>query len=303
MLKYNYMKSFFLSPLGAAWICWAIVGFSPLIGKWASGKISPVLLVFLGSCLGIIYFLPWIFKNQQRSFLFSLRYFPYFLFIGTFGTALPFTLLLTALHYTTPANAAILQQTELFYAFLFGILLFKEKPSVKQFFAAMLILAGSGFILLQDHYTAHWRGDLLIIGSTWMLQAASCVAKKLPAHFDYRLIAMARNLFAIPALLLLFCIYPFGDNPFFFSQNWETAVILGYTGFIKYGLAMVVWYKAIRALELSKVTAIYLSYPALSLILSTAFGLEKVTLYQLAGLGLTLAGAWKMSQITIKKDD
>ena len=77
--------------------------------------------------------------------------------------------------------------------------------------------------------------------------------------------------------------------------------VLGYTGLLKYGLAMVVWYKAIRALDLSKVTAIYLSYPVLSLIISTVLGMDTPTLSQLLGLVITSAGAYWVS-LTVKRE-
>jgi drug/metabolite transporter (DMT)-like permease len=64
---------------------------------------------------------------------------------------------------------------------------------------------------------------------------------------------------------------------------------------------MVVWYKAIRTLDLSKVTAIYLSYPVLSLVISAALGLEIPSPHQLLGLLITLAGAYWVS-LTVKKE-
>ncbi|MBO7605367.1 MAG: EamA family transporter, partial [Elusimicrobiaceae bacterium] len=63
----------------------------------------------------------------------------------------------------------------------------------------------------------------------------------------------------------------------------------------------VVWYKAIRALDLSKVTAIYLSYPVLSLLLSTLLNLEIPTGAQILGLIITLVGAYWVS-LTVKKE-
>ena len=296
-----YNRSMNYSPLLAAWICWAIVGLSPIMGKYSVSVISPALLVFLGTILGVFYFAPWITRNGKWRELFSHDTLGKFLFIGTFGTALPFTVFLVALHYTTPGNAAILQQSELLYSLLFAIFFLKEFPSKNQLLGSMLILIGVGIILLTEHYTPRWRGDLLIIGSTWMLQAGSTVAKKLPKNLDYRVIGMARNLFALPALTLILAILWLCKEPFMLIPNLQLVTVLGYTGLLKYGLAMVVWYKAIRALDLSKVTAIYLSYPVLSLLISVLLGLESPTAYQLFGLAITCAGAYYVSW-TVKKE-
>lgn len=289
-----------MNPLAATWLCWAIIGLSPIAGKYAVGVISPVLLVFLGTLIGVLYFTPWITKNHKWGELLAKETRWKFLFIGTFGTALPFTISLLALHYTTPGNAAILQQSELLYSLLFAALFLKEYPTKSQLAGSALIVLGVAFILIKEHYTPRWTGDLLIVGSTWMLQAGSTLAKKLPAHLDYRLIGMARNLYAIPALLIIVAVLAWCDT-LVLKPNLQMFSVLTYTGVLKYGLAMVLWYKAIRMLDLSRVTAIYLSYPVLSLIGSVLLGLERVTPYQISGLLLTLSGAYWVSFLVKKQ--
>lgn len=54
-----------MNPLAATWLCWAIIGLSPIAGKYAVGVISPVLLVLLGTLIGVLYFTPWITKNRK----------------------------------------------------------------------------------------------------------------------------------------------------------------------------------------------------------------------------------------------
>ena len=160
-----------MNPLAATWLCWAIVGLSPIAGKYAVGVISPALLVFLGTLIGVLYFTPWVTNNHKWGELLARETRWKFLFIGTFGTALPFTISLIALHYTTPGNAAILQQSELLYSLLFAAVFLKEFPTRSQLLGSALIVLGVLFILLKEHYTPRWTGDLLIVGSTWMLQA------------------------------------------------------------------------------------------------------------------------------------
>ncbi len=289
------------SALTAAWICWALVGLSPIMGKYAAGLISPAVLVLLGTLLGVVYFTPWVTKHRKWGELFRRSTCGRFLFIGTFGTALPFTVFLIALHYTTPGNAAILQQSELIYSLIFAAIFLKEYPGKGQLGGSALVILGVLIILLKEQYTPRWMGDLLIVGSTWMLQAGSTVAKKLPKELDYHVIGMARNLFALPALLVILGGMYLWHQPFTFTPTPTAWVVLGYTGILKYGLAMVVWYKAIRTLDLGKVTAIYLSYPVLSLLLSAALGLDTITPHQVIGLVITCAGVYWVS-LTVKKE-
>ena len=162
-------------------------------------------------------------------------------------------------------------------------------------------MLGVLIILLKEQYTPRWTGDLLIVGSTWMLQAGSTVAKKLPKNLDYHVIGMARNLFALPALIIILTVIIVLKEPLTLKFNLQMIIVLGYTGILKYGLAMVVWYKAIRALDLSKVTAIYLSYPVLSLLISVLLGFERPTLHQFVGLAITCIGAYWVSR-TVQKE-
>ena len=289
-----------MNPLAATWLCWAIIGLSPIAGKYAVGVISPVLLVLLGTLIGVLYFTPWITKNRKWGELLAPETRWKFLFIGTFGTALPFTISLIALHYTTPGNAAILQQSELLYSLLFAALFLKEYPTKAQLAGSALIVLGVAFILLKEHYTPRWTGDLLIVGSTWMLQAGSTMAKKLPKHLDYRLIGMARNLYALPALIIITAVFACTEG-LLLKPNLQMFGVLTYTGVLKYGLAMVLWYKAIRMLDLSRVTAIYLSYPVLSLIGSALLGLEKNTPNQIIVLNLNHKVAYLLRNIVKKQ--
>ena len=142
----------------------------------------------------------------------------------------------------------------------------------------------------------------MVVGCTWMLQAASCVAKKLPKHLDHRVIAAARNIYALPALAVILVILG-AQGGLTFKPGVQSISVLLYTGIFKYGWAMILWYQAIRALDLGKVTAIYLSYPVLSYILSLMLGFETLHFYQLAGLALTMAGAYWISLIVKKQQE
>ena len=65
-------------------------------------------------------------------------------------------------------------------------------------------------------------------------------------------------------------------------------------------LALVFWYSAILRMDLAKATAFLLSYPALTMLFSCALGRERVCALQVAGLAITLAGAYWLSRITLR---
>ena len=291
-----------MSGLTALWLCTIIVAFSPVMGKMSVGVVSPALLVLMGSVLASAFFTPWLLKNNQFKILFARETLWKFFIIGTFGTSLYFTVLLVALIYTTPVNAAVMQQTEMIYSLLFAYFFLGERPTVMQLAGTVLIVAGVSVLLINNGFSLNWKGDLLIIGSTWMLQLGSTVAKKLPTELDYKLVAAARNFFALPVLILV-SLFLWYKGALFVKPVYQFWGVLFYMGIFKYALAMIFWYLALKKLDLAKITALYLSYPVLSFILSVLLGFDKVEAHKILGMLLTLAGAYMMTVVINRKKE
>ena len=70
---------------------------------------------------------------------------------------------------------------------------------------------------------------------------------------------------------------------------------LFYIAVFVYTLRNKFWYQAIRNMPLAKATAVILSYPVFTYILSVATGFDKIQLYQAAGLALALGGAYMVT--------
>lgn len=280
---------------------WVIIGFSPIAGKISASVISPALLILISAAIAGCCFLPWIHKNKQWGNLFNKKTAGRFFLIASFGTAAPFYMLLLALRYTSPINSAVLTQFELVYSFLFAYFLLGERPGRKQILGSLLVVAGAVMILVQDAFSIHLKGDLMVIGSVWMFQLSSSMAKKLPKELDYRVIACARALYALP-LLALIVFYTWASGDLFFVFGSDALSVILYTALLKNGLAMVFWYRAIRSISLAKVTAFYLSYPALSFVISLALGMEAFTCQKFLGLAFAVSGALVISN-TIKEEN
>jgi len=221
--------------------------------------------------------------------------------VGLFGSALPIAALVLALNYTTPANAAILGQVEAVYTVILSRLFLKERISLSQLFGTSLVLAGTLLIAFKERFTMRWTGDLIVLAVPLMYQVSHLFSKKLPKDLDHVFVASARTLFATLGILPVFALGFFMPVAAF-EPSLRLLWILLVWGVALTALNNVLWYKAILNMDLSKATAIVLSYPVLTAILSHAFGIEKIQAYQIVGLCLALAGAYWVTLLVKKQD-
>lgn len=290
-----------LSPLKALWGFVFIVALSPVVGKLSVSNMTPSFLLIFGSLITVFFYVPYITKNKlwkrffDKDVLFKLS------FVGLVGTALPFLLFLIALQYTTPANSAILNQFEVIYSLIFTAVILHERPTPKQLGGTALILAGAAVLLITERFSINWKGDIIIICTVWMFQLAHIAAKKLPADLSSDFLSCGRALFGffwgIPLAAVLYFTM---DMPVSMEITLISVLVLLFMGIFRYAIGNSMWYRAIRNMDLSKATALVLSYPVFTYIFSVIFGYDTITLYQISGLALALMGAYLVND-SIKK--
>lgn len=294
---------FNISPLIAIWIAWFATAANLVIGKAAVPYVTSALFLLLACLAAGAMFLPYLLKNNHWKTLTDKRVWPQCLAMGTFGTALPMTVFMIALNYTTPVNGAILNQFEIIYSLILSYLILKERPTLRQIGGSILIILGVGMLLWQAGISLQLKGDLMIIGCLWMFQLSHIFAKKLPAHMEPQLIAAARALFAVPALAVLVAYLAFFQGPLMFESNATLWSMLILCAFVNYFLGNTYWYRAIRNMDLGKATAIILSYPVMTFILSVCLGQDTISIYKVLGLILAVGGAYVVTGIVKQQGD
>ena len=280
-----------ITPLAAVWLAVCINSLVPILGFLAAGRISPLLFAFSGAALGFACFVPWSLKHRVFRSYFRWDLWPKLLVIGFFGGALPIAALLFALGYTTPANAAILGQVEAVYTVVLSRLFLKERISASQLFGTGLVLAGTLLIALKERFTLRWTGDLVVLAVPLMYQVSHLFSKRLPGGLSPVFVAASRTLFAALGMLPLLAL-GLALPVLHFERSFSLLAIMLTWGAVIIAVNNVLWYRAILNMDLSKATAIVLSYPVLTAVLSHLLGIEKIQPYQLAGLLMALAGAW-----------
>ena len=291
-------------PIYAIWLAWLATSVNVVISKLAVPYATSALFLFFTCAFAVLCFRLYFGNSTEWKNLFRKDVWPKALGMGTFGTALPMTMFMIALKYTTPVNASIANQVEMIYSLILAAILLKERPTLKQIGGSVLILMGVILIVLEGGTSIQAKGDLLVIGYVWMYQISHIFAKKLPKDLSPQSIAAARALYALPALGLLVLCWPLLDGPIMLNASAPALwIILVLSAVINYFLGNVYWYQAIRNMDLSKATAIILSYPVGTYILSVAFGQDRVTLPKIIGMVLAVGGAYIVTGIVKPKGE
>lgn len=285
-----------MSPILALYLSWALTAIWPITARAAGAYCDPVLFGLLHVSLGLLALTPWMGGGRWRRILGPELRAP-FMVLGGLGSGITTALLQTAVGYTTAANAAIVCQVEVVYSAIISAWLLGERITGRQTAASSLVLAGTGLVLAKDLGTPHWKGDLIILLTPWMYQVSHVYSKRLPADVDAVTITAGRHLWGAIVLGLFAGASALLGKPRF-EPAWPLAGYLAFHAVITNVVTCVLWYMAVRKLELSKTTAVMLSYPALTLVYCWLLGLEPIGAHQIAGLALSMAGAlWLTHQM------
>ena len=262
---------------------------------------SPTVLMLFATGIPILCYIPYLTKNKLWGTLLGKKLALHLAGVGFCSSAFPFLCVMIALNYTTPANASILNQTEVLYSLLLTYIFLGEKPTIKQLIGTAMILTGVVFILLgANKFTMQLKGDLLVIGTSWIFQVGHILAKKLPPDLPEHFITAARAFYAfIFTIPLTFILTFFGIQPFI-TVSWQTVVCVLFMGTAFYIFGNYFWYIAIRNMDLSKATTLMMSYPVFTYIISTVFGYDKITILKTLGIIFALGGAYLVNSV-IKK--
>lgn len=284
-----------MSPLAALVVDWAVTALWPLIGAYGMAHYSGSLFATGGLGVGLLAMSPWLARGGRWKRVLSRDVAPSLVMMGL-CSGLATVIYISALAHTTPANAAIVAQVEVLYSAALTAWLLGERPSGKLAAAALLVMSGTGLVMLHDLSSPRWRGDLMILCTPWLYQVSHIFAKRLPKDLDALTLSGGRVFYGILTMLPV-CAWSLAHGG---RWSWE-APALGFLvlqGLLMSSLNFVLWYMAIRAMELSKATTFMLSYPALTLVFSWMLGRETIHGVQVAGLFCSFAGAVWTARLT-----
>ncbi|MGQ9722836.1 MAG: DMT family transporter [Candidatus Jordarchaeum sp.] len=275
-----------------------LAGLFPVITKYGVGFINPIFFAAISALLGAGFMLIILKFRKELKQLFTKELLKNLFLIGFFGTFLSSILFFIGSTMTSGINASILLQTEPIYSIVLSFFLLGELIRKKQIALTLLILSGT-IIVVYNGVLSINMGDILILLTPFAWQIGHVLARKTFEKTSTYVVATGRVLYGGILLLILSLIPGFGEYQFLTDPG--IMLLFLFQGIVVYIGSMIVWYEAIKRINLSKATGIIAPYPVFSVILAWIFLGETISVYQLAGLAIIITGIILLSRVRSEK--
>ncbi|MBS1850318.1 MAG: DMT family transporter [Acidobacteria bacterium] len=218
-----------------------------------------------------------------------------FLLLGVLGIIPPSVLLSWGISHSSASNAAILSLTIPILMVTLGVVMLGEKLTLIRALSLLLGLVGTLLVSTTDLAASSFNRELLV-GNLVILFAGlgsafyNTYSKDLLARYSELEVLLYS--YAIGAAACAVISAAFESNPFYRVAGYSgiTWLAIGVLGVLTWGIAMVLWMWVLNRLEVGQVsTSIYL-LPLFGLILSVVTLHEQISVSQILGGVLTVAG-------------
>lgn len=277
-----------------------ISGFAIIANKIFVVGIDPTVFTSVRALIiGILFFAIIYYKskfnlNEVTKSLKQVNW-KYMVAIAIVGGAAAFLLFFTGLKLTTGGRAAFLHKTLPIYVAVFAYWFLKEKISMKQTYALIIMLLGTVLIFgaridPAELWASPMLGDFLVLGATILWAVENTIAKKAMINGDTNWVVSFSRMF-IGALILFGVAGLLGNLGLLLTLTSQQVINIGISTVILFGYVFC-WYYSIRFINVSKASTILLLAPVVSLVLGVAVLAEPAPLLQLIGSAIILIGAY-----------
>ncbi len=273
----------------------------PILINYTSKLIPPILFAGLSNVLaGLTMFIYSLATGKFKEFQ-NRKALKYSLMVTVFIIIIPSIFIYPGTKLTSGVNTTIFFQVETFAALFFCALFLKEKITKIKLIGATLISLGAVVVLYNGDFSLN-VGDLLIIIGTVIYPIGNIFAKKGLNEVSPQIIICIRSAVGGVALILISLIFEKTFGHISGNINKVLPYIL-INGIIIMGLSKILWYEGLKRMEISKATALTMSYPALSLIFGYFLLKEVPSPYQFSGLILVIAGVITITRFSRKRQN
>lgn len=201
---------------------------------------------------------------------------------------IPYILFFIGAKQTSGVNTTMLLLSEIIFTLLFTHFIGEQTTGLKLlgafgvFFGALFILYNGAFYLNV--------GDLLIIASTVTFPIGNFYAKRALNVMSPAMILFVRFFLGGLFILVFSLVVERGvDYGEIFVGHWPLFL---FNGLVLLGLGKIVWYEALKRLDISKAISLIMTFPVFSLGALVWFFGERISVWQWLGVVIMMAGVY-----------
>jgi drug/metabolite transporter (DMT)-like permease len=281
MYTHNEKKGTLLAFLSAA-----LWGLFPVMVNRGSHSVPPLLFAALSALLAAFVSLLYLVLRKSLGELRTKDAYASLLMVTLCIVIIPYTLLFLGASRTSGLNTSLLLLSEIIFTLLFTPLV-GEKTTFVKLAGSLGVLAGAAFILYDGRRYLN-TGDVMVILSTATYPIGNFYAKKAMNRVSASTILFVR--FFLGGLFLLSVsavAEPSVDFRGLLAANW---FLLIFTGVILLGAGKILWYEALKRLDISKAISISMTFPLFSLLALVSVFHQPVNVRQGIGVALMMIG-------------
>jgi drug/metabolite transporter (DMT)-like permease len=266
----------------------ALWGIFPVMVNRGSHNIPPLTFAAATALLAAIgSFIFMAFKGKLHE-LRNKEAYASLLMITLCIVIIPYILLFIGSSKTSGINTSFLLLSEIIFTVMFTPLI-GEKTSAEKLIGASGVFIGALLILYDGKFRLN-IGDAMVIASTATYPVGNFYAKKALNKVSPPTILFIRFLLGGLFILALSLIIDNRSNAFYIIHvHWRTVLL---TGLILLGVGKIVWYEALRRLDISKAISLGMTFPLFSLLILIGIFNEAISGRQWAGIGIMMLGVF-----------
>ena len=261
-------------------------GLFPVFVNFGTKSIPPFTFAALTTLIAAIVGFFYAVINKRLGELKNKKGFLNLIFVALFIVIIPYSLLFIGSKHTSGFNTSVLLLSEIIFMLIFTHF-FGEKTTILKLAGSLTIFFGAILILFNGNIIINW-GDILIILSTFTYPIGNFYSKKALNIYHPSNILFIRFLIGGLFLLLLALIFePINFN--FSTQQWG---IILFTGLILLAVTKIIWYQALKVLDISKAISLAMTFPLYSILALVIFFDESISIYQGLGVIIMMIGVY-----------
>ncbi len=262
----------------------------PIIMSHTTKLMPPLLFAALTTLISSFFFFIHLVYTNKIKEIFNKKALKYCILVTLLIVVIPSILIFKGTKLTSGINTAIFLQMEILFALPICAILIKEKITKIRLISNLIIALGAILVLYNGSLQLN-KGDLLIIAGTIIYPFGNIYAQKALKIISPSAALLFRSFLGGSILLLISLIFENSSHlivPSIKEHFWAIVV----SGILVMGLSKWLWYQGLKRLDVTKATALAMTYPAFSLIIAVIFTNEKATLYQVLGLAVMMFGIY-----------